>query len=62
LIAGIRRMMVLGRIMAFQLMMIAIRLMRMKRVKMKRVWMKRCTCCLVVNEIIGLSISFGLGG
>jgi hypothetical protein len=46
--------MVLGRIMAFRLMMIATRLMRMKRV-----WMKRCAYCLVVNEIIGLLISFG---
>jgi hypothetical protein len=51
--------MVLGRIMAFRLMMIATRLMRMKRVRMKRVWMKRCAYCLVVNEIIGLLISFG---
>lgn len=52
--------MVLGRIMVIRLMMIAIRLMRVKRVMMKRVWMKRwCTCCLVVNEIIGLLIPFG---
>jgi hypothetical protein len=51
--------MILGRTMATRLMMIAIRFMRMKRVMTRRVWMKRCTYCLVVNETIGLLISFG---